>query len=165
MIHFFCRQCRLEGRSAVSDGVDAPSERRHDAPKKTPDELRVKTRRRASTEQVTIIGIDISKKCFQLHGATGEGKPVFRRTLSRGRLLAFLSEVPSCLVVMEACGGAKLRHSWSLVDFGEGRGMYGVELYAAVRLAVVEEGLSHREAGRRFGIDRRTVKKMRMRLN
>ena len=38
--------------------------------------------------------------------------------------------------------------------------MYGVELYAAVRLAVVEEGLSHREAGQRFGIDRRTVKKM-----
>ena len=38
--------------------------------------------------------------------------------------------------------------------------MYGVELYAAVRLAVVEEGLSHHEAGRRLGIDRRTVKKM-----
>ncbi len=38
--------------------------------------------------------------------------------------------------------------------------MYGVELYAALRLAVVEEGLSHHEAGRRFGIDRRTVKKM-----
>ena len=32
--------------------------------------------------------------------------------------------------------------------------MYGVELYAAVRLAVVDEGLSHREAARRFGIDR-----------
>ena len=41
-----------------------------------------------------------------------------------------------------------------------GAGLYGVELYAAVRLAVVEEGLSHREAARRFGIDRRTVKKM-----
>ena len=38
--------------------------------------------------------------------------------------------------------------------------MYGVELYAAVQLAVVDEGLSHHEAGRRFGIDRRTVKKM-----
>ena len=38
--------------------------------------------------------------------------------------------------------------------------MYGVELYAAVRLAVVDEGLSHHEAGRRFGIDRWTVKKM-----
>ena len=38
--------------------------------------------------------------------------------------------------------------------------MYGVELYAAVRLAVVDEGLRHHEASRRFGIDRRTVKKM-----
>ena len=35
-----------------------------------------------------------------------------------------------------------------------------MELYAAVRLAVVDEGLSHHEAGRRFGIDRRTVEKM-----
>ena len=38
--------------------------------------------------------------------------------------------------------------------------MYGVELYAAVRLAVVDEGLGHREAARQFGIDRHTVKKM-----
>ena len=38
--------------------------------------------------------------------------------------------------------------------------MYGVELYRDVRLAVVEDGLSEREAARRFGIDRRTVKKM-----
>ena len=35
-----------------------------------------------------------------------------------------------------------------------------MELYAQVRLAVVDEGLSHRGAARRFGIDRRTVKKM-----
>ena len=38
--------------------------------------------------------------------------------------------------------------------------MYGAELYAAVRLAVVEEGLSYGEADWRLGIDRRTVKKM-----
>ena len=37
------------------------------------------------------------------------------------------------------CGGAKLRHSWSLVGFGEEQEMCGVELYAAVRLAVVDE--------------------------
>ena len=37
--------------------------------------------------------------------------------------------------------------------------MYGVELYATVRLAVVDEGLSPRKAARRFGVDRRTVKK------
>jgi transposase len=38
--------------------------------------------------------------------------------------------------------------------------MKGVELYGRVRHAVQIEGLSHREAGRRFGIDPRTVKKM-----
>ena len=60
-------------------------------------------------EQVTIIGIDISKRSFQLHGATAEGKPVFGKKLSREKFLTFLSEVPPCLVVMEACGGA---HYW-----------------------------------------------------
>ena len=39
--------------------------------------------------------------------------------------------------------------------------MKGVELYGRVRHAVRIEGLSHREAARRFGIDLRTVAKMR----
>ena len=38
--------------------------------------------------------------------------------------------------------------------------MKGVELYAKVRYAVQIEGLSQREAARRFGIDPRTVAKM-----
>src|SRR5215472_14929100 len=38
--------------------------------------------------------------------------------------------------------------------------MKGVELYAQVRLAVQIEGISRREAARRFGIDPRTVSKM-----
>ena len=38
--------------------------------------------------------------------------------------------------------------------------MKGVELYGRVRHAVQIEGLSHREAARRFGIDPRTVAKM-----
>jgi hypothetical protein len=38
--------------------------------------------------------------------------------------------------------------------------MKGVELYARVRHAVQIEGLSRREAARRFGIDPRTVAKM-----
>ena len=41
-----------------------------------------------------------------------------------------------------------------------GRGMKGVELYARVRFAVQIEGMSQREAARRFGIDPRTVAKM-----
>ena len=42
----------------------------------------------------------------------------------------------------------------------EGRGMKRVDLYARVRYAVMIDGLSQREAARRFGIDPRTVKKM-----
>ncbi len=38
--------------------------------------------------------------------------------------------------------------------------MYGEELYAAVRLAIVDGGLSHHEAGRRFGLNRQMAKKM-----
>jgi len=38
--------------------------------------------------------------------------------------------------------------------------MKGVELYAKIRYAVRIEGISGREAGRRFGIDPRTVAKM-----
>jgi hypothetical protein len=38
--------------------------------------------------------------------------------------------------------------------------MKDVELYGRVRYAVRIEGLSHREAARRFGIDPRTVAKM-----
>ena len=41
-----------------------------------------------------------------------------------------------------------MRHLWPLVCFGTGWGMYGVELYAAVRLTVVEEGLGAPRRGR-----------------
>ena len=34
-------------------------------------------------DRINIIGIDISKRSFQLHGATAEGKPVFGKKLSR----------------------------------------------------------------------------------
>ena len=38
--------------------------------------------------------------------------------------------------------------------------MYGVDLYRRVRLACHREGLSQREAARRFGIGRKTVAKI-----
>ena len=54
----------------------------------------------------------------------------------------------------------EMRHLCPLIGYSEGREMSGVELYAAVRLAAVNGGLSYHEAGRRFAVDRRTVKKM-----
>ena len=60
-------------------------------------------------EQVSMIGIDLSKRSFQLHGMCADGSVAFRRVLSRGGLLGFLERQPGCVVAMEACGGA---HHW-----------------------------------------------------
>ena len=58
---------------------------------------------------VTTIGLDIAKTSFQAHGADASGAVMFRKKLSRGRLLAFFAAQPPCLVVMETCSGA---HHW-----------------------------------------------------
>ena len=65
--------------------------------------------RGASMGNVSIIGLDISKRSFQVHGATAEGAPVLRRKLTRAKVLEFFASQPRCLVVMETCGGA---HHW-----------------------------------------------------
>ena len=52
-------------------------------------------------DNVSIIGIDISKSSFQVRGATSSGEPVLRKKLSRGKVLEFLASQPPCLVVME----------------------------------------------------------------
>ena len=59
--------------------------------------------------EVSIIGIDLAKRVFQLHGAAADGSVVFRRKLGREQVLAFLAGHPRCTVAMEACGTA---HHW-----------------------------------------------------
>lgn len=61
-------------------------------------------------EEVTIIGVDLAKNVFHLHGARAEGQPVFRKKLSRLQFHKFMAGQAPCLVVMEACGGA---HYWA----------------------------------------------------
>jgi len=59
---------------------------------------------------VTIIGIDLAKNSFSVHGVDAVGTVVLRKTVSRSRLLALLIEQPPCLVGIEACSGA---HEWA----------------------------------------------------
>ena len=59
--------------------------------------------------EATIIGIDIAKNVFHLHGASADGVVLFRRKLTRTKLLDFVSGQPACLVAMEACASA---HHW-----------------------------------------------------
>ncbi len=60
-------------------------------------------------ENVSIVGIDLAKRSFQLHGASPDGSVVFRKKLSRPQLLAFLADLPDCIVAMEACATS---HYW-----------------------------------------------------
>jgi len=68
-------------------------------------------------KEVTTIGLDIAKSVFQAHGADADGRQLFSRRITRGKLLEFFAEQPRCLVAMEACGGA---HHWAraLMDMG-----------------------------------------------
>ena len=60
-------------------------------------------------EEVSIIGIDLAKRSFQVHGATAGGSVAYRKKLSRGNLLSFLASQPGCTVAMEACASS---HYW-----------------------------------------------------
>lgn len=54
----------------------------------------------------TIIGVDLAKRVFQVHGATRDGDVVFRKKLSREQFRAFMARQSASLVVFEACGSA-----------------------------------------------------------
>lgn len=55
---------------------------------------------------VATIGLDIAKQVFQVHGADKAGRAVLRRKLRRGEVFRFFSEIPPCLVGIEASGSA-----------------------------------------------------------
>jgi transposase len=59
--------------------------------------------------EFTTVGLDVAKNVFQAHGAEASGRAVLRKKLRRDQVLAFFSQLPRCIVAMEACGGA---HYW-----------------------------------------------------
>lgn len=58
----------------------------------------------------TMIGVDLAKSVFQLHGASMTGALRFRKKLSRPQFERFMARHAPAVVVMEACGGA---HFWA----------------------------------------------------
>ncbi len=56
-----------------------------------------------------MIGIDLAKNVFQLHGCDQFGAVVFRKKLRREGMITYLAEQPACTVAMEACSGS---HYW-----------------------------------------------------
>jgi transposase len=67
--------------------------------------------------EISMIGLDLAKNVFQLHGIDGAGRTVLRRQLRRGAVEKFFAQLPPCTVGMEACGSA---HHWARVIGGYG---------------------------------------------
>lgn len=57
-------------------------------------------------EDVTLVGIDLGKHTFHLHGQDKKGKALFRKKLNRKQTTEFFATFHACTVVMEACAGA-----------------------------------------------------------
>lgn len=57
-------------------------------------------------EDVAVVGVDLAKSVFQVHGIDARGQVVLRRRLSRSKLLSFFATLPRCLVGMETCASA-----------------------------------------------------------
>ena len=74
---------------------------------------------------VAVMGIDLAKNVFSLHGADAAGRAVLKQTVSRAKLAELAAKLPPCRIGMEACGGA---HHWARVF---GRAGHEVRLMAA----------------------------------
>jgi transposase len=56
---------------------------------------------------VVRVGVDLSKRVYQVHAVDRWGRVVLAKALSPERYFAWCAELPAgCVVVMEACGGA-----------------------------------------------------------
>lgn len=66
---------------------------------------------------IKVIGLDLAKNVFQVHGVDGSGHALLRRQLKRGEVREFFAKLAPALVGMEACGGA---HYWAreIAKFG-----------------------------------------------
>jgi len=56
--------------------------------------------------KIKVLGIDIAKNVFQLHGVDSHSKAVLKKRLSRDQLTAYVANLDQCTIVMESCGSA-----------------------------------------------------------
>lgn len=68
-------------------------------------------------KDIKVLGIDLAKDVFQLHGTNAKGKQVLSKRLSRHKLINYMANLPACVVGIEACGGA---HYWARVFTSQG---------------------------------------------
>lgn len=55
---------------------------------------------------IKVIGVDLAKSVVSVHAVDAQGKTVVRKRMSPANFRKWMASVPTCLVGMEACGGA-----------------------------------------------------------
>ncbi len=60
-------------------------------------------------KEVVTVGLDLAKNVFQVHAIGSDGEVLVRRKLRRAEVIRFFTDLPACLVGMEACASA---HHW-----------------------------------------------------
>ncbi len=58
---------------------------------------------------IKTLGIDLAKNIFHVHACDAKGRKLYSKKLKREQLASYISNLPICLIGMEACGGA---HYW-----------------------------------------------------
>lgn len=53
--------------------------------------------------EVHILGIDIAKRVFSLHGVDRRGNKLIKKTLTGKELLPFVGKLSRCIVAIEPC--------------------------------------------------------------
>ena len=61
-------------------------------------------------KDIKVLGIDLAKNIFQIHGTNAHGKKVLSKRLTRKDLPEFIGNLTLCLIGIEACTGA---HYWA----------------------------------------------------
>ncbi|TWB50915.1 IS110 family transposase [Nitrospirillum viridazoti] len=60
--------------------------------------------------EVSMIGLDLAKSVFQVHGLDAAGQVVLQRRLRRTDVIKFFTKLSACVIGMEACASA---HYWA----------------------------------------------------
>jgi len=55
---------------------------------------------------ISVLGIDLAKDVFQLHGVDNRGKAILKKRVSREGLKRFVSNLAPCVIGMEACSSS-----------------------------------------------------------
>jgi transposase len=61
-------------------------------------------------QEIVTVGLDLAKSVFQVHAIGSDGAVLVRRKLRRAEVIGFFTDLPGCVVGMEACASA---HHWA----------------------------------------------------